>query len=182
VTALQLAQGVESIADNGIRHQLHLVTAERQGFNAEWNALSQSAPVRIADAGHVASVREGMEATVEVGTARAIGTGAQYQIAGKTGTVQRVSRKGNLSVDPHNLPYELRHQALFIGYAPAQDPKIAVVVVVEHGGYGASTAAPITRRILDAWLLPKNTGAPPPPVVAPPATPTTPDEDEDVLQ
>ena len=49
----------------------------------------------------------------------------------------------------------LRHQALFIGYAPADNPKIAVVVVVEHGGYGASTAGPIARKMMDAYLLPK---------------------------
>jgi penicillin-binding protein 2 len=182
VTALQLAQGVETIADNGVRHRLHLVTATRNGFNTQWRPEAKAAATRIADPAHVASVRDGMVATVQVGTGRAIGVGAAYQIAGKTGTVQHVSRKGNLSVDPHNVPYELRHQALFIGYAPAEDPKIAVVVVVEHGGYGASTAAPITRRIMDAWLLPKNTGTPAQSIVVTPPPPPTPDEDEDVAQ
>ncbi|MCE2868257.1 MAG: hypothetical protein LW730_00420, partial [Xanthomonadaceae bacterium] len=52
-------------------------------------------------------------------------------------------------------PLHLRHQALFIGYAPAENPRIAVVVVVEHGGYGASTAGPIARKMMDAYLLPK---------------------------
>src|SRR5690606_18173320 len=51
------------------------------------------------------------------------------------------------------LPYHLRHQALFAGYAPADNPTIALAVVVEHGGYGGATAAPIARRIFDAWLL-----------------------------
>ena len=174
VTALQLAQGVSALADDGIRHRLHLVAAERQGFNAGWIKEAQPAPTRIADAAHIASVREGMIAAVQIGTAHAIGVGAPYQIAGKTGTVQRVSRKGNISVDPRALPYDLRHQALFIGYAPAENPRIAMVVVVEHGGYGASTAAPITRRIMDAYLLPKDTGVaaqaaePPLPVSAKP--------------
>jgi penicillin-binding protein 2 len=59
------------------------------------------------------------------------------------------------------LPLHLRHQAWFIGYAPADDPKIAVAVMVEHGGYGASTAGPIARKIMDAWLLGKK---PEPPV------------------
>ena len=57
-------------------------------------------------------------------------------------------------MDPRSLPLHLRHQALFIGYAPADNPKIAVVVVVEHGGYGASTAGPIARKMMDAYLLP----------------------------
>lgn len=179
VTALQLAQGVASIADDGIRHRLHLVVAEREGFNAEWKNKAQPTPVRVADAGHVASVRDAMVETVRSGTAHAIGVGAAYQIAGKTGTVQRVSRKGNISVDPHNMPYELRHQALFIGYAPADDPKIAIVVVVEHGGYGASTAAPITRRIMDAWLLPKSTGSSAPLASPPLPVSAVPDDGED---
>jgi penicillin-binding protein 2 len=53
------------------------------------------------------------------------------------------------------LPLHLRHQAWFIGYAPAADPRIAVAVMVEHGGYGGSTAAPIARKLFDAWLLGK---------------------------
>src|SRR3546814_9622676 len=69
------------------------------------------------------------------------------------GTAQRVSRKGNVSTNPHLLPLHLLHQAWFIGYAPAQDPGIAVAVMVEHGGYGGSTAAPIARKLFDAWLL-----------------------------
>jgi penicillin-binding protein 2 len=58
-------------------------------------------------------------------------------------------------MNPHSLPYHLRHQALFVGYAPAENPTIAVAVVVEHGGYGASSAGPIARKIFDAWLLGK---------------------------
>jgi penicillin-binding protein 2 len=179
VTALQLAQGVSSIADNGVRHRLHLVSAQRQGFNADWKPEPLSPSVRIADAGHIAAIRDAMIATVQTGTARAIGVGAAYQIAGKTGTAQRVGRKGNISLDPHSLPYNLRHQALFIGYAPADDPKIAVVVVVEHGGFGASTAAPITRRIMDAYLLPKNTGTPAQTTEPPIPISTKPDEGEE---
>src|SRR5690606_1021788 len=72
-----------------------------------------------------------------------------------TGTAQRISRRGSVSLDPRTLPYHLRHQALFAGYAPAEQPTIALVVVVEHGGYGGATAAPIARRIFDAWLLGK---------------------------
>ena len=113
---------------------------------------------RITDnADHLRAVQEGMLATVNGprGTARAVGVGAPYLIAGKTGTAQRSSRRGNISSDPHSLPYHLRHTALFVGYAPADDPKIAIAVVVEHGGYGGSAAAPIARKVFDAWLLGK---------------------------
>jgi penicillin-binding protein 2 len=60
-----------------------------------------------------------------------------------------------VSVDPHALPLSLRHQAWFIAYAPADHPTIAVAVAVEHGGFGASTAGPIARKIMDAWILGK---------------------------
>jgi penicillin-binding protein 2 len=60
-----------------------------------------------------------------------------------------------VSSDPHSLPYHLRHQALFIAYAPADNPRIAIAASVEHGGYGASSAGPIARKVFDAWLLGK---------------------------
>jgi len=66
--------------------------------------------------------------------ARAIAVGAPYRMAGKTGTVQRVSRRGTERMDPNKLPYHLRHQAWFIGFAPVDDPRIAIAVLVEHGG------------------------------------------------
>ena len=157
-TALQLARGTAAIANGGDLRRPHLVAQRRDGFEAPWKALSQPSPSRITDnAAHLRAVQEGMLATVHGpgGTARAMAIGAPYLMAGKTGTAQKVSRKGSASVDPHNLPYHLRHQALFVGYAPADNPKIAVAVVVEHGGYGGSTAAPIARKIFDAWLLGK---------------------------
>lgn len=89
------------------------------------------------------------------GTGAAMARGAPYAMAGKTGTAQKISRKGSVSFNPHLLPYHLRHQALFVGYAPADNPTIAVAVSVEHGGYGGTTAAPIARKIFDAWLLGK---------------------------
>src|SRR5690606_10428525 len=117
---------------------------------------------RITDnPGHLRAVQEGMENTIHGrGTATAMARGAPYRMAGKTGTAQRIGRRGSASLDPRTLPYHLRHQALFAGYAPAEDPTIALLVVVEHGGYGGATAAPIARRIFDAWLLGGKPAAP----------------------
>ena len=157
VTPLQLVQGVESLADGGVRQHLHLARASRDGFGAAWQLLPQPPGVTIAtNQANLAAVRAGMLAVVNGahGTARAIGVNAPYLIAGKTGTAQTVGRKGNISRDPHSLPLNQRYQALFIAYAPADNPKIAVAVLVEHGGYGATAAAPIARAMLDAWLLP----------------------------
>lgn len=118
------------------------------------------------------------------GTAARAAAGAHYLMAGKTGTAQRVSRRGDERLDPNKLPYHLRHQALFVGYAPAEAPTIALALVVEHGGSGSAAAAPVARRIFDAWVgpAPAATAAPAPapasetapsaePAVPPSATP-----------
>ena len=155
-TPLQLAQGTASIADGGLRRRLHLVRSTRHGFQEAWQPKSLPPGVRISNnPGNIKAVQEGMLGAIygAHGTARAIGVGAPYLIAGKTGTAQRASRVGNVSLNPHNLPLNQRHQALFIAYAPADNPTIAVAVVVEHGGFGATSAAPIARKIMDAWLV-----------------------------
>ena len=164
-TLLQLVQGTAALAADGVRHPLHLVRSSRQGFAAPWLRMPQPPGDSIStNRNNLAVVREAMIAVVHgpTGTARAIGINSPYLIAGKTGTAQVVSNKNNLRLDPHNLPMNLRHQALFIAYAPADDPRIAVAVVVEHGGFGSSSAAPIARAIMDAWLLPKSAAVPMP--------------------
>jgi len=155
VTPLQLARGTAAIADGGRLWRPHLVTAQRSGFDAAWKPLPQPAPVRITDSSdHLRVVQEGMQMTVHGpgGTARAISVGAQYRMAGKTGTAQVVNRRAE-SVNPKSLPLHQRHRALFVGYAPAENPTIAVAVMVEGGGYGGATAAPIARKVFDAWLV-----------------------------
>ncbi|WP_343223038.1 penicillin-binding protein 2 [Lysobacter sp. ESA13C] len=158
VTALQLARGTAAIANGGHLQQLHLVRESRTGYEAPWLPKQVAAPTLITDnPAHLRAVQEGMVSTIHGGrgTAKVMARGAPYRMAGKTGTAQKISRKGNVSMNPHSLPLHLRHQALFVGYAPAENPTIAVAVVVEHGGYGGSTAAPIARKIFDAWLLGK---------------------------
>lgn len=157
-TVLQLARGTAAIANGGNLVRPHIVADRRDGYLAPWTPLQQPAPTRITDnAGNLRAVQEGMIGTIHGpgGTGRAMAIGAPYMMAGKTGTAQKISRKGNISFDPHSLPYNLRHQALFVGYAPADNPTIVVAISVEHGGFGGSTAAPIARKIFDAWLLGK---------------------------
>jgi Cell division protein FtsI/penicillin-binding protein 2 len=99
-------------------------------------------------------VREGMMGTMQPGgSGWRVASGAAYLMAGKTGTAQVVSRKGTAATNPKSLPMHLRHRALFIGFAPAEEPTIAVAIAVEGGGYGGSAAAPIARKVFDAWLL-----------------------------
>jgi penicillin-binding protein 2 len=157
VTPLQLAQGTAALADDGWLHRPHLVTARRQGFGAAWMVEPQPAPRRISnDEAHLQAVREGMIGTVHgAGTATNIRQGLTYLIAGKTGTAQVVSRRGQAALDPRSLPMNLRHRGLFIAYAPANAPTIAIAIAIEGGGYGADSAAPIARKVFDAWVLGK---------------------------
>lgn len=160
VTPLQLVRAVSGIADGQLRTP-HLVKEQRNGFDQPWQSTAPGPTKPISDhPGNVQWVREGMKDTMRPGgTGYAITGGAPYQMAGKTGTAQVASRKGTAAVDPRSLPLHLRHRGLFEGYAPAEAPTIAVAVAVEAGGFGTSSAAPIARKIFDAWLLGKMPGA-----------------------
>jgi penicillin-binding protein 2 len=155
VTPLQLAQATAALGNGGWLRRPHLVKDVRAGILAPWMPVPLQPPSRISDnPAHLQAVREGMIGTVHgPGTATNIRAGLGYLIASKTGTAQVVSRRGSAAVNPRSLPMHLRHRALFIGFAPAEEPTIAVAVAVEGGGYGSSTAAPIARKILDAWLV-----------------------------
>lgn len=156
VTPLQLARAVSGIAGGELRRP-HLVMEQRAGFDHDWLPMAQPAGRPISpNPGNLQAVREGMMATMQPGGSGArMAAGAPYVIAGKTGTAQVISRKGTAAVDPRSLPMHLRHRSLFVGFAPADKPTIAVAIAVEGGGYGGSAAAPIARKIFDAWLLGK---------------------------
>jgi penicillin-binding protein 2 len=77
----------------------------------------------------------------------------EYTAAGKTGTAQVFEIAQDEEYDEETVAEKLRDHALFISYAPADSPQIAVAVIVENGGHGSSVAAPIARRIMDAYLL-----------------------------
>ena len=162
VSPLQLVQATAALADDGWLRRPHLVKDMRTGYDADWAPAPQPPARRISDdEDHLRAVREGMVATVHgPGTATNIRPGLAYQVAAKTGTAQVVSRRGHAAINPKALPMHLRHRALFIAYAPADAPTIAVAVAIEGGGYGASTAAPIARKILDAWIVGKMPEAP----------------------
>lgn len=104
---------------------------------------------------HWERMSEAMEAVVHgrKGTARVVGRQAEYRIAGKTGTSQVFSVPEDEEYDEEELEERLHDHALFISYAPADDPAIAVAVLVENGSHGGSTAGPVARATMDAWLL-----------------------------
>ena len=88
----------------------------------------------------------------DTGTARAAGSGANYEMAGKSGTAQVFSIAQEETYEEDEIAEHLRDHALFISFAPIDKPKIAVAVVVENGRSGSRTAAPIARAIMDRYL------------------------------
>jgi penicillin-binding protein 2 len=154
-TLLQLANATAAIAANGRRYQPRLVHALRASFDEPPRVLPGILVTAnmVSNPAHLALVQRGLEAVLHspTGTARAVAQGASYRMAGKTGTAQRVSRNRDSEVQ-QTLRAGQKNQALFIGYAPTDAPRIAIAVVVEQGGSGSQAAAPVARAIFDAWL------------------------------
>ena len=153
VTPLQLVQAVAIVADQGIPHPLHLLRAVQSGVDAKPEPIAAPAPRAsvIKNPADWRAVQQGMIAVVTSGTAHGINDGFPYVIAGKTGTAERYSRTTEEWTSISSSPIE-RHQVLFEAFAPAEDARIAVIVALEAGRSGAHDAAPIVRKILDAWL------------------------------
>jgi len=87
------------------------------------------------------------------GTARKLGRKSKYTIAGKTGTAQVYTVKQGDRYDEESLPEHLKDHALFVAFAPKNDPEIAIAVIIENGGHGGSVAAPIAKQVMDRYLL-----------------------------
>lgn len=153
-TMLQLAQATAIVADGGLKHKPHLVLATRNTVSGEVAPLPQPPAENLGyTAANVAVVREGLTSVVTSGTARGVFAGASYQAAGKTGTAQAVTQAQNTKYNARALEEHQRDHALFMAFAPVNDPKIALAVIVENAGWGAGAAAPIARRVFDYWLL-----------------------------
>ena len=157
VTPLQQAHFAAEIAERGqIVATPRLVAAVRRvGSSATIpRAPVLMKPIDIATREQWDVVYDGMVGAVSPGgTAYASGVGARYKFAGKTGTAQVFTIKQTENTRAKILDERKRDHSWFIAYAPADDPKIAISVLVENGGFGASLAAPIARKVLDAFLL-----------------------------
>ena len=99
-------------------------------------------------------VLDGMDRVVNGlrGTAKRIAVGARYRIGGKTGTAQVIQLEQDKGDKNREIAQQFRDHALFIAFAPVEAPRIAIAVIVEHGGGGSTAAAPVARATLDAWL------------------------------
>ncbi|WP_456374528.1 penicillin-binding protein 2 [Thiolapillus sp.] len=154
-TPLQLAAATAAIANGGHYHEPRLVAEvldESTGEVTPEPGITHDIPVR--DPSDWDKIREAMVHVVEGprGTARKL-KNEHYRIAGKTGTAQVFTVAQDAEYDEETVTKKMRDHALFIAYAPVEDPRIAVAVIVENGGHGGSTAAPVAKKVLDAWLL-----------------------------
>ncbi|MCH8865879.1 MAG: penicillin-binding protein 2 [Proteobacteria bacterium] len=155
-TPLQLANAVAAVATRGIRYQPHLVAAIEDTLTGERTMIS---PTRLDDVvlkneDHWDIVIDAMHEVMQGlrGTARQAGLNAAYEMAGKSGTSQVISISQDEEYDEEEIDERLRDHALFIAFAPLDKPRIAVAVIVENGSSGSRVAAPIARKIMDAYL------------------------------
>ncbi|HSW82183.1 MAG TPA: penicillin-binding protein 2, partial [Usitatibacter sp.] len=156
-TPLQLAAAVATLANNGRVVHPRLLKAVQNARTQETLEIAPKEGELIAiKPEHLALIKAAMvDVTKPGGTAVRASQGAPYTVAAKTGTAQVVGMKQNETYNEKHMKEEHRDHALFIAFAPAEDPKIAMAILVENGGHGGSTAAPIAREVFDYALLHK---------------------------
>jgi penicillin-binding protein 2 len=156
-TPLQLAYASAILANNGVAYRPHIVSRVVDARTGEARPIepqpARTVPlnpkwVNIVKAAMVDVTRPG-------GTAARAGAGAAYTFAGKTGTAQVIAMKQGEKYDEKKVAERHRDHALFVAFAPAEAPRIALGILVENGGHGSGTAAPIARTVLDYYLLGK---------------------------
>ncbi len=152
-TMLQLASAVGTLVNQGIKMKPHLVK--------EVVDVMTHAPVTtdhmeigsaIAKPANLAVIRDAMVGVNLEGTSATAFRGAAYTSGGKTGTAQVIQIKANEKYEASKVSERFRDHALFTAFAPAEDPKIVLAMVVENAGFGAQSAAPMARRVFDFWL------------------------------
>ncbi|NKE68242.1 penicillin-binding protein 2 [Ramlibacter sp. RBP-2] len=153
-TMLQLAQATSIVANGGVKHRPHIVLATEDPVTKAKVPVDRPAAENLGfKPEHVAVVRKAMVGVTQQGTSTRVFAGAPYLSGGKTGTAQAVTIGQKEKYNARKLEEHQRDHALYIAFAPADDPKIAIAAVVENAGFGAASAAPITRRVFDYWLL-----------------------------
>jgi penicillin-binding protein 2 len=153
-TMLQLAQATATLVNGGIKHKPRLVLATQ---DASTHIRTPVAAEAAEDLGykpaHVEIIRRAMVGVTQEGTSTRVFAGAAYRSGGKTGTAQAVSLGKNEKYNAAKMDERQRDHSLYVAFAPAEDPKIALAVIVENAGFGSASAAPIARRTFDYWLL-----------------------------
>jgi penicillin-binding protein 2 len=153
-TMLQLAQAEATMAEGGQRHAPHLVRAiEHYESRTPVPLVFADPPPLPWKPEYVAFIHNALYGVTQEGTSAKVFVGAPYKSAGKTGTAQVVEIKANEKYNASKVDERHRDHALYTAFAPLDNPRIAVALVVENAGFGAGAAAPIARRIFDYVLL-----------------------------
>jgi penicillin-binding protein 2 len=157
VTPMQLAHATAILANNGVAMKPRLVSHIEDAESGKKQIIAPVIQDRIElNPNNVEIVKRGMiDVTLPGGTAASVGANAGYSIAAKTGTAQVIGIKQNEKYNESAINERHLDHALFIAYAPAEDPTIALAVIVENGRHGGSTAGPIARKVMDYYLLGK---------------------------
>ncbi len=160
VTPTQLASAMSALANHGTRLRPTMVRALVDPATGQARELKAPAypELPLKDKTHLDTVIEYLSDVAHSprGTAYGIGHNAPYRIAGKTGTAQVKGIAQGARYSEHGTPERFRDHALFISFAPVENPQVAVAVIVENGGHGSSVAAPIARKVMDYVILAKN--------------------------
>jgi penicillin-binding protein 2 len=167
-TPLQLAQAVATLANDGVMFRPHFVDYVENPMTGERAYVQPKASRTISLKGrNLELIKRAMVGVNKEGTGARAFAGATYASAGKTGTAQVVALKQNEKYSDATVAEHLRDHALFIAFAPADSPRIALAVLVENAGFGARAAAPVARKVLDYYLLGKPVDKPIEPVHLP---------------
>ena len=155
-TPLQLASATSILSMRGEGVKVHLLKALRDPQVGEMieRPLERKEKINLQRPMNWTYIIKGMLSVVHKprGTAHVMGRGLKYKMAGKTGTAQVFGIAQDAEYDEKTTTKKLRDHALFVAFAPADNPKIAVAVIAENGGHGSSVAAPMARKVIDAWL------------------------------
>ncbi len=153
-TMLQLASATATLANRGVQYPPHLMRAIRESRNSTTQTMSSMTPRDLnLNQKNVDHIIEAMVGVTQEGTSRLSFANAPYLSAGKTGTAQAVTIGQNEKYDAKKLAEYERDHALYIAFAPADAPEIALAIVIENAGFGSAHAAPIARRVFDYVLL-----------------------------
>ncbi len=153
-TMLQLALATSVIANDGIKMKPHLVKEVVDVVTRQSRETLREIKAELsAKAANIAVIKNALVGVNTEGTGTSSFRGAGYVAAGKTGTAQVVAIKQNEKYNAARTAERLRDHALYMAFAPADNPKIALAMVVENAGFGGANAAPIARRVFDYWLM-----------------------------
>ncbi len=153
-TPLQLAKSTAIVAASGKRFTPQILGASQQGQGLLQIPADDYAPIKLKQSRHWQIAQKGMWEVVNNigGTAYNVFKGANYISAGKTGTAQVISMAEDEKYDASKIKERHRDNAMYVGYAPYDNPQIALAVVIENAGGGGSSAAPVARQLLDTYL------------------------------